>query len=1177
MCGPGSVLEYRNVLPNGTSPSNYGVDIGYYYLGYGGIYGNLAKVTIIAAPQDDAENAGKSCPIVGQPVNVSNGSMWLEQTDFKLPGLGEEIEITRFYNSLIQTNGMFGTGWSTKYDESLQFYGDYLVRLNMPDGRAVYLARETTTSVYMPVTPEMYGFITQNADGTFTLTFKDGRKHQFNSNGTLQWQRDRKGNQTTLNYDTNNVLTEITDASGRTLTVGMSNGLVQSLSDSLGVIATYTYFSGTNHLKDVTYQDGSKFKFEYDTTTVAGKTFLKTVRDANDKITETHEYDAQGRATTSEKEGGVEKYTFDYSNWGLQYPYSPYTLVKHKKNASDPNFVETKYFFNKDNGKNYIWKTEGNCNCGSGSEVTTFEYDDRLNLKKKTDALGRQTTFTYNYQGDVLTKTDVLGTETYTYNSFGKVLTKTDRMNGTTTNTYDASGNLLTMTDALNNTTTFTYNPQGQIQTVTDARNNTTTLTYDAQGKLTQVKDANNKTTNYGYDARARITSVTNALNYQTSFEYDLNNRLKKVIYPDTKFEEYTYDLAGRRTQAKDARGNITTFGYDDAYRLTSVTDALNHTTMFGYDLMSNRMSAIDALGNATNYEYDDFNRLKKVVYPPAVSGGTRLEERLEYDSVGNVKKRIDTANRETVYDYDAANRLFKITDALNQITQFEYNNRSQMTKVKDALNQEYVFAYDPLGRQLSQTRAGTTMSFEYDAVGNRTKRTDYTGRVTDYVYDNLNRVTQINYVNQSTANATYVYDDLSRLTSATNGAGTVSFTYDNRNRIATTTDVFGHLINYGYDENGNRNLLKFNNADYATYAYDVANRLTAITNVSDNTNIAFGYDNANKPTTKTLPNGIQTTYNYDGMSRLTELKDFSATATLFDRQYAYNAASQINQITESPQIRNFGYDNVDRLTSMTSPTLPSETYNFNVVGNRTSSHRSATYNYQPNTNLLTMTATATYVYDANGNMTSKNEGVNSWRYTWDYENRLTSATLQRRTAKYVYDALGRRVRREMVGERDNVKFIYDGLDVLVDDDGKALTKYLNGEGIDNKLRMQTGSSVKYFLTDHLGSTNGLADASGNLTSSTNYDSFGNASNAAFPTRYQFTGREFDSFTGLHYYRARYYDANLGRFISEDPIGFAGGDVNLFGYVKNKNFVFRFSVFTSHFSSLISHFSLYKR
>jgi RHS repeat-associated protein len=97
---------------------------------------------------------------------------------------------------------------------------------------------------------------------------------------------------------------------------------------------------------------------------------------------------------------------------------------------------------------------------------------------------------------------------------------------------------------------------------------------------------------------------------------------------------------------------------------------------------------------------------------------------------------------------------------------------------------------------------------------------------------------------------------------------------------------------------------------------------------------------------------------------------------------------------------------------------------------------------------------------------------------------------------------------------------------------------------------MQTGSDVKYFLADHLGSTTALTDASGAVTSSASYDSFGNAT-GNLATRYKFTGREYDDFTGLHYYRARWYDSNLGRFISEDPIGFAGGDVNLYGYVWN--------------------------
>jgi RHS repeat-associated protein len=336
----------------------------------------------------------------------------------------------------------------------------------------------------------------------------------------------------------------------------------------------------------------------------------------------------------------------------------------------------------------------------------------------------------------------------------------------------------------------------------------------------------------------------------------------------------------------------------------------------------------------------------------------------------------------------------------------------------------------------------------------------------------------------------------------------------------------------------------------YAVYNYDDASRLTNIVNAADSSQISFGYDNADRVTSRSYPNGVNTTYEYDGMSRLKRLKDVSSTATLFDRQYGYNNASQINQIIEPTQTRSFGYDLVNRLTNVTNPGGTNESYNFDDVGNRTSSHRSASYGYQP-FNKVVSTATANYVYDANGNMVSKAEGTNFWRYGYDYENRLVSASTRKQTVRYRYDALGRRVQRYTVGTKENTKFIYDGQDVLVDDNSGTLTKYINGEGIDNKLRVQTGSNVNYFLADHLGSTNGLADASGNLTASTNYDSFGNASNANFPTRYQFTGREYDSFTGLQYSRARWYDANLGRFISEDPIGFRGGDINLYGYVWN--------------------------
>ena len=132
-------------------------------------------------------------------------------------------------------------------------------------------------------------------------------------------------------------------------------------------------------------------------------------------------------------------------------------------------------------------------------------------------------------------------------------------------------------------------------------------------------------------------------------------------------------------------------------------------------------------------------------------------------------------------------------------------------------------------------------------------------------------------------------------------------------------------------------------------------------------------------------------------------------------------------------------------------------------------------------------------------------------------------------------------------------KYTYDGLDVVLDDSNGTLTKYQNGPGIDDKLKSVSGTTTKYFLDDMLGSSVKLVNAGlfGGVSDSNTYDSFGNRTNTSFSSRYQYTGREWDTTTGLQYSRARWYDPQIGRFISEDPIGFRGGDANLYGYVGN--------------------------
>jgi len=1151
------------ISPRAEYPGYTGFDSFTYNYTYLGINSPTATVDYLFLNSDGAEKAGNTCPTKkdgakpsgvniskGQPVNVSNGNMWLSHMDYSLANPGEDLEVDRFYNSVIQTSGMFGYGWSTKFDERLVFINSQIVRWNRSDGKAIYFARRTVNDPYRPFSKVSESLI-PNQDGTFSVKNQLGFERKFDSAGKLLQFRDRNNNVTSLTYNQSGYLTQATDTFNRNLFFSPNaNGTIAQISDSIGTIAQYEYEPNSTVLKSTTYPDGSKYSYTYQT--IGNKTVLTTVKDALQNILEFHEYDSNARAITSERQNGVEKYTFAYQN--------DFTTV------TDALGNESKYYFTRGFGyERPIGKIEGVGCCGSGGSTNTvFGFDSDLNVKSKTDAIdtttNRTTTSKFDSNRNKLEETDPLGTQKWTYNSFGQVLTYKDRVDSlnsdpavtTVKNTYDSNGNLLTTKDALNNTTTYTYTSAGLPATVKDARNNTTTLTWDSQGRLIKIKDANNKETNFAYDARARVTSVTNAKNETTTLEYDLHNRLKKVIFPDTNFTTYTYDLAGRRTGVTDPLGHSTTYAYDSAYRMTGIVDALNHATTFGYDLMSNVTSQTDSLQNVTNFEYDSFNRLKKVKYPLPVAGGTRLEENYTFDLVGNTKTRVDTAGRTTTYDYDTSDRLIKITDPMSQMTQFEYNARSQMTKVKDALNQEYTFSYDPLGRVLSETRAGTTRTFEYDSIGNRTKRTDHAGRISHYTYDVLNRLTKIEYgTNPGDGGIAknYAYDELSRLVSAVNEAGTVAFSYDNRNRLKTETDVFGHVIEFGYDADSRRTSLKLDGANHATYAYDIADRLTGITNSSDSTTIGFGYDNGDRLTSRTYPNSVTTTYEYDGMSRLTRLKDVNTSTTLFDRQYSYNTASQISQIVEPSLTRLFGFDNLDRLTSVTGGVT--ESYAFDAVGNRTSSHLSSIYTPSP-FNRLIATQTANYSFDANGNTQSRSEGSNFWRNGFDYEDQVTSVSSRRQTVRYVYDAIGRRVRRHIKGSKELTKYTYDGQDVILDDDiVTGITKYQNGPGIDNKLRQTNGSATTYFVADHLGSTNGLTNTSGTLTASNNYDSFGNPTNLSFPSRYQFTGREYDSSSGLQYSRARFYDPKLGRFISEDPIGFAGGDVNLYGYVYN--------------------------
>jgi RHS repeat-associated protein len=212
--------------------------------------------------------------------------------------------------------------------------------------------------------------------------------------------------------------------------------------------------------------------------------------------------------------------------------------------------------------------------------------------------------------------------------------------------------------------------------------------------------------------------------------------------------------------------------------------------------------------------------------------------------------------------------------------------------------------------------------------------------------------------------------------------------------------------------------------------------------------------------------------------------------------------------------------------------------------------------------NQLTQDDQYDYTYDADGNLTSKTDisTLETTTYTFNADNFLVRIDLPDTTiVTYAYDPQGRRIEKNVDGTI--TRYIYDDEDILLELDGSNTVRsyYTHGPSIDEPLIMERDTDTNgsldqkvFYHVDGLGSIKTLTDNTGAIVQTYLYDSFGNIvdQTGTVVNPYTYTAREYDTESGLYYYRARYYDASIGRFISEDPIGFGGG-INFYVYVGN--------------------------
>ena len=515
-------------------------------------------------------------------------------------------------------------------------------------------------------------------------------------------------------------------------------------------------------------------------------------------------------------------------------------------------------------------------------------------------------------------------------------------------------------------------------------------------------------------------------------------------------------------------------------------------------------------------------------------------------------------------YAYDALDRLTGVTAPNLTAIGMTYDAGGRRLSLTDEAGTTG-FAYDGLNRLRSETQhpswPTTTPTLvtqsTYDLNGNRLTLLDPLGRTTTFGYDALNRLTSLTYSDGVTPTVSYTYDAHGNRTGMTDGVGSTSYTYDEQDRLLSVTSPGPKTVGYRYDRDGNRTKVIYPDSTVVTSTFDKASRLTGLLDWASRAT-SYGYLPDGALETLTHVNGATTQQRYDNARRLTEIWHQQSGTTIGKHTYTVNAIGNRTQLDEVlaqvgggsvSQTLTYGYDQLSRLTTATTPN-DTTTYTYDPVGNRLSRTRGGTttsYAYD-RADRVTSAGGVSYTVNANGNLTAR--GGDSFGY--DQANRLTSVTVGGTTSGYTYDGDGKRTSKTTGGT--TTSFVYDvnaGLPVLLDDGSR---KYVWGLGL--AYAVDGGGGVDVYHADGLGSVRALTDGTGTVVQTAQTDEFGVSVQAQGNNGQPFgyTGEQQDSETGFVYLRARLYDPAIGRFLQRDP--FPGRtmlplSLNRYSYVEN--------------------------
>ncbi|KEY58177.1 RHS repeat-associated core domain-containing protein [Serratia sp. DD3] len=1027
-----------------------------------------------------------------EPVDIRDGSVYVQHQDFSLPGRFP-LAWTRVYRSSDEEAlGVCGLGWQTPADTTLSWHADEGVGFfRSAEGLSVFaelpvLPGETQA---VPVFPAGRLWYTEHHGGTVTWTVSDDDevRHHFTTPSTFAASRQE--------YPIS------------TLGDGAGNGW-QFIRDQGELVC----------IREVTHRGPTGREIHAET--AQGRLHALAFLDPHDKryrpLTQ-YDYDDTGYLTKE----------IDAEGCPRHYRYRQGAMTAH----TDRLGLSFYYDYDEQGRVVHAWGDQGLYDY-------RFVWHDLLNEVEVTDSLGH--------------------TSRVRFSSDGLPVSETDPQGHITTFQYNETGLPVQVSLSSGAAWRWEYDDCGQITAEIAPSGHRDTFVRDPAGRLTHRTDGEGAVWQYEYDGHGNLLKATDPTGLEKHYRYDDYGQLT---------ESHTADLPG-------SQARYDAFGFVRSFASPGVTPQL-----FEHDGMGNLITATDSNGVVTRSFHDRKNRL----VAQQRQGGMAL--RISWDREDQPVLYQDDSGRETRLEYSGTGMLSRCVTPDGHEVRYHYDTEEQLVGVSNPVGQRWTLVRNALGLIVEeQDYWGQSTHYAYSSDGLLTRRTDPLGQVLRYRYNQDGALTEKLPETGDIPLTLYRYDRRGRLTQCDNAHRKLSWEYDAAGRVlAEIQDGFrlehrynalgqylqrassaGHQVSWGYNALGQPVQLQLNQDEPVTLGWDACGRL-ARQGLSDSLVKEFHYDAHHRLTSQTLMHGEH---------------------TLFNTQYRWDREGNITERQDSLDgSSHFTYDPMGKLLAATQPDGHVLHFITDAAGNHMATTVRAVSEAPGGWFREGRRGTTRYVYDRAGNLRQRRNltlPASRQDLVWDVENQLIQVHQQDTVTHYGYDGLGRRVTKQ--GPEESQVFFWQGNHLIAEARAEtplpesasvydlqapqqrkqqikrllpAVREYVYLPGSYQPLALmteETADRVSYWYEcDPNGAPIRLLDVQGRLVWHQQHGVWGEpgpqrANTVENPLRFQ--GQYYDKESGLHYNRYRYYDPQTAAFISQDPIGLAGG-LNLYAYVPN--------------------------